>query len=313
LPLAHDLRVEATVPIPRHLDLDGADIGGHLLVRVPLRELPPLSPAGSLVLVAAMLAQLGLQRRLQHLLAHPAQQPVRPGQLHTLSAGLGQVWAPEMTFNTTTAALFRMVSDGPITIMYDEVDTVFNPKNGGNYEDLRALLNAGYKRSATVARCVGDAKAMKVQRFPVYAPAALAGIAGGKRAFFLAAFAALSDPTSHAYYDRKRAEGKKHNAALICLARRRCDVLYAMLRDKALYQARHPNRLDQIHRDTPVDLHPNAHGPRWTPRRRRVARAGICPSVLGQFSHCRRTSATDAADLAVGRSHLVGSFRKGLC
>jgi transposase len=59
-----------------------------------------------------------------------------------------------------------------------------------------------------------------------------------KRAFFLAAFAALSDPTSRAYYDRKRTEGKKHNAALICLARRRCDVLFAMLRNKTYY--RHP-------------------------------------------------------------------------
>ncbi|MCY9555802.1 IS110 family transposase, partial [Paenibacillus apiarius] len=59
-----------------------------------------------------------------------------------------------------------------------------------------------------------------------------------KRAFFLAAFAALADPTSRAYYDRKRAEGKRHNAALICLARRRCDVLYAMLRDKIPYQPR---------------------------------------------------------------------------
>ncbi|MDG4827695.1 IS110 family transposase [Solwaraspora sp. WMMD1047] len=58
-----------------------------------------------------------------------------------------------------------------------------------------------------------------------------------KRAFFLSAFAALSDPLSRAYYDRKRAEGKKHNAALICLARRRIDVLHAMLRDRALYQA----------------------------------------------------------------------------
>ncbi|BCJ33846.1 hypothetical protein Athai_13490 [Actinocatenispora thailandica] len=29
-----------------------------------------------------------------------------------------------------------------------------------------------------------------------------------KRALFLAAFASLSDPTSRAYYDRKRAEGK---------------------------------------------------------------------------------------------------------
>jgi transposase len=59
-----------------------------------------------------------------------------------------------------------------------------------------------------------------------------------KRAFFLAAFAALADPVSRAYYDRKRAQGKKHNAALICLARRRCDVLFAMLRDKVPYQSR---------------------------------------------------------------------------
>ena len=49
---------------------------------------------------------------------------------------------------------------------------------GSGNEDLRALLNAGYKRSATVARCKGDANNMTIERFPVYAPAALAGIAG---------------------------------------------------------------------------------------------------------------------------------------
>jgi len=59
-----------------------------------------------------------------------------------------------------------------------------------------------------------------------------------KRAFFLSAFAALADPTSRAYYDRKRAAGKKHNAALICLARRRVDVLHAMLRTATLYEPR---------------------------------------------------------------------------
>lgn len=62
-----------------------------------------------------------------------------------------------------------------------------------------------------------------------------------KRAFFLSAFAALrADPISRAYYDRKRAEGKKHNAALICLARRRCDVIHAMLRNGTLYQPQIP-------------------------------------------------------------------------
>jgi hypothetical protein len=52
----------------------------------------------------------------------------------------------------------------------------------------------------------------------------------------LSAFASLADPTSRAYYDRKRAQGKRHNAILICLARRRVDVIYAMLPDRKPYQ-----------------------------------------------------------------------------
>ena len=59
-----------------------------------------------------------------------------------------------------------------------------------------------------------------------------------KRAFFLAAFASLAAPDSRAYYDRKRAEGKRHNAALVRLARRRRDVLYAMITRAAFYQPR---------------------------------------------------------------------------
>ncbi|MGH3914796.1 MAG: DUF3631 domain-containing protein [Pseudonocardiaceae bacterium] len=101
------------------------------------------------------------------------------GKTRVLEVAQHLVAAPEMTISATTAALFRLVSMGPITILFDEVDAIFNPKNGGTSEDLRGLLNAGYKRSATIARCVGDAKNMKVQRFPVYAPAALVGIAGG--------------------------------------------------------------------------------------------------------------------------------------
>jgi len=65
-----------------------------------------------------------------------------------------------------------------------------------------------------------------------------------KSALFLSAFASLSDPTSRAYYDRKRTQGKRHNAALICLARRRVDVLFAMLRDQRPYRAPLPNRPD---------------------------------------------------------------------
>ena len=64
-----------------------------------------------------------------------------------------------------------------------------------------------------------------------------------KSALFLSAFASLSDPTSRAYYDRKRAEKKRHNAVLICLARRRLDVIYAMLRDRTPYVSPAPSDL----------------------------------------------------------------------
>jgi transposase len=56
-----------------------------------------------------------------------------------------------------------------------------------------------------------------------------------KNAMYLAAFAALHDPDSRTFYDRKRSEGKPHNAAVICLARRRCNVIHAMLRTRQPY------------------------------------------------------------------------------
>jgi transposase len=57
-----------------------------------------------------------------------------------------------------------------------------------------------------------------------------------KRAFLLSAFAALGAPASRAYYDKKIAQGKHHTQAPLCLARRRADVLFAMLRDGTFYE-----------------------------------------------------------------------------
>ena len=67
-----------------------------------------------------------------------------------------------------------------------------------------------------------------------------------KNAMFLAAFASLRDPASRAFYDRKRAEGKAHNAAVICLARRRGDVILAMLRSGWPYQAEAPHHHEAV-------------------------------------------------------------------
>ncbi len=61
---------------------------------------------------------------------------------------------------------------------------------------------------------------------------------------FIAAFVASQhDPDARVYYQRKRDEGKKHNAAIICVARRRCDLVLAMLKNSQPYDpSRHENR-----------------------------------------------------------------------
>jgi transposase len=60
-----------------------------------------------------------------------------------------------------------------------------------------------------------------------------------KRVFYQSAFASLrSAPESRAFYDRKRAEGKRHTQALIALARRRINVVWAMLRDGTTFEDR---------------------------------------------------------------------------
>jgi transposase len=60
-----------------------------------------------------------------------------------------------------------------------------------------------------------------------------------KRVFYQSAFASLrSSPESRAFYDRKRTEGKRHVQALIALARRRVNVVWAMLRDGTTFEAR---------------------------------------------------------------------------
>ena len=66
-----------------------------------------------------------------------------------------------------------------------------------------------------------------------------------KNALFRSAWvASCHDPVSKAYYDKKRAEGKKHNAAVICLARRRLNVMFALVRDGSFYQAA-PDKVPQ--------------------------------------------------------------------
>jgi transposase len=62
-----------------------------------------------------------------------------------------------------------------------------------------------------------------------------------RRAMYLAALVAIRcDPAARAYYQRKRAEGKRPIQATICLARRRTNVLWALMRDDRTWQPEPP-------------------------------------------------------------------------
>jgi transposase len=62
-----------------------------------------------------------------------------------------------------------------------------------------------------------------------------------KRVLYWSAFRCITfHGTSRAFYLRKRAEGKAHRQAVIALARRRANVLWAMLRDGQPYHERPP-------------------------------------------------------------------------
>jgi hypothetical protein len=79
--------------------------------------------------------------------------------------------------NVTPAYLFRKVGgeDGPPTILFDEIDTVFGPKAKEN-EEVRALINAGHRRGAVAGRCVVRGKVVETEEIPAYAAVALAGL-----------------------------------------------------------------------------------------------------------------------------------------
>jgi transposase len=62
-----------------------------------------------------------------------------------------------------------------------------------------------------------------------------------QRVFYTSALISIRcDPDSRRFYDRKRAEGKRHIQAVMALARRRVNVFWALIRDRRCYQVTPP-------------------------------------------------------------------------
>jgi hypothetical protein len=98
------------------------------------------------------------------------------GKSRALEATELLVPRPVVAINVSPAYLFRKVgSEGGVTILFDEIDTVFGPKAKEN-EEIRGLLNAGHRRGAVAGRCVVHGKTVMTEEIPAYAAVALAGL-----------------------------------------------------------------------------------------------------------------------------------------
>jgi hypothetical protein len=86
---------------------------------------------------------------------------------------------PMFAVNLSPSALFRRLDKGGATLLLDEADTHLgksSAKSSEKYEDLRALVNAGYRAGAKVYRSEPTGKTVIEREFNVFAPVAVAGI-----------------------------------------------------------------------------------------------------------------------------------------
>jgi Protein of unknown function (DUF3631) len=82
------------------------------------------------------------------------------------------VRSPLQTANISDAALFRAIEQRKPTLLFDEVDAIFKARER---EDLRGMLNAGYRRGAVALR-MGGQNMRELETFKVFCPKVFAGI-----------------------------------------------------------------------------------------------------------------------------------------
>ncbi|QAY62903.1 DUF3631 domain-containing protein [Xylanimonas allomyrinae] len=83
---------------------------------------------------------------------------------------------PLLALDLSMSAFFRIVNDNQPTILLDEVDAIFTGKSKSEgTEDLRRVINNGYRTGAVVQR-VGGQNRDEVQSFRVFTPVAMAGL-----------------------------------------------------------------------------------------------------------------------------------------
>lgn len=209
----------------------------------------------------ATMARQPIDKLITTAISYKARNP-RP----LLEAMIKAIKAQTITIHGTTELVFAIKTHAKLILDYQrqrkdlEKHVRELAATVPQYHQLITVPGIGPKIAAVILMCVGD-----LSNFKTAAQlASYAGISpqtkqsgssinssgpnrGGnkklKNALWQSAFASISNhERSREYYDRKRSEHKRHNAAVMCLARRKVNVIFRMLKDGTTYNDNHPHQ-----------------------------------------------------------------------
>jgi hypothetical protein len=147
---------------------------------------------------------------------------------------------PWLAVTPSEAVVYRRIEALVPTLLMDEVDAVFSPKVAERHEGLRALLNSGNRRGATVPRCLGTSA--EIVEFHTFCPKVLAGIG------------TLPDTISSRSVPI-RLERRTKNQELEVFRRRDVEPAGEKLRDRIeVWAARHETALAAARPDMPQQM-----------------------------------------------------------
>jgi hypothetical protein len=142
---------------------------------------------------------------------------MRTGKTRLLETVERLVRSPWRVVQPSEAVLFRKLGQGDATLLFDEVDTVFGKNVSDAQEGIRAVLNCGFQRGATIPRCID--RGQKIEEFAVFGPKLLAGIG-------------LPPPTVRDRSFVIEMKRKKRTEAVSRFRRRDAEALAAPLRER---------------------------------------------------------------------------------
>jgi transposase len=236
----HDLLVAIHPGLERALDLTTK--GGLWLLCGPVTP-TEVRAAGRGGLLAHLAGAGGLARRHRQRLADHAmaaacaQQLAVPGE--QLAAQLvGELAAEALACRARLAQLDRDL--GKLLARHPDAALIQSLPGMGATLTAEFLAHAGdlarFGSADQLAAAAGLAPVLRQSGKVRFQRRPTGGSKDLKRVFYQSAFCSLSSPDSRAFYARKRREGQRHHQALIALARRRINVLWAILHSRQPFQ-----------------------------------------------------------------------------